>query len=262
MSSHQFIQERIMRTREKLIQARVSAFEKDGREGLAPHPRRRHPMLNQTPPEPEQRLLAMTQEYPLYSYVKIDNQLKLAGALGLPAYFVRGRLRGWAGSMPRPSSMPHCSCAAAKRHLSMLPVTAVDLLHDRVLPHYEATGMSLELVLTDHGRLDCGRPLRHPCKLCLTVHRMEHRKTNRCIRRRPTASASALTAPPRKSFFRTWLSEETLQSQSASCRRIWTASSTATTRSGATRATAPRAGSRRRPLPTAWRWPRCPRPMK
>src|SRR2546422_123364 len=101
-----------MSTREKLIQARISmlaladelqnisrackvagisrshfyeikeAFEKFGREGLAPQPRRRPRMPNQTPPELEARLLEMTAEYPTYSYVRIADQLKL---IGVPA---------------------------------------------------------------------------------------------------------------------------------------------------------------------------------
>lgn len=101
-----------MSTREKLIQARVDAstgrrapehqpgvqdrrdrarshfyeikdaFEKYGRDGLAPQPRRRPRMPNQTPPEIEQQILAMTRQYPTYSYVKIADQLKL---IGVPA---------------------------------------------------------------------------------------------------------------------------------------------------------------------------------
>ena len=40
------------------------AFEKYGREGLAPQSRRRPRMPNQTPPELEQRILEMTEQYP------------------------------------------------------------------------------------------------------------------------------------------------------------------------------------------------------
>jgi len=82
-----------MSTREKLIQARISmlgladelqnisrackvagisrthfyeikdAFEKYGRDALAPQPRRRPRMPNETPPELEGQILAMTREY-------------------------------------------------------------------------------------------------------------------------------------------------------------------------------------------------------
>ena len=109
---HQLLEERTMSTREKLIQARISmlaladelqnisrackvagisrthfyeikeAFERYGREGLAPQPRRRPRMPNQTPPELEAQILGTTREYPTTSYVKIADQLKL---IGVPA---------------------------------------------------------------------------------------------------------------------------------------------------------------------------------
>jgi transposase len=100
---------RLMSTREKLIKARLGllalaqelqnvrlackragisksyfyeireAYEKYGSEGLAPQPRRRPRMPNQTPPEMEQRILQMTEQYPTYSYVRISGQLRLIG---------------------------------------------------------------------------------------------------------------------------------------------------------------------------------------
>lgn len=263
-----------MSTREKLIQARVSmlaladelqnisrackvagisrshfydvkdAFEKYGREGLAPHPRRRPRMPNQTPPELEQSILAMTKEYPIYSYVKIADQLKLVGVpasasavrgvwlrqgllkkydrllwlereaavtggpltervakllaryqrqqvtdpeqhveapypgyLGCQDTYFVGTLKGVGRVYAQTFVDAHCSWAAAKLYLSKLPMTAVDLLHDRVLPQYEGAGVSLERVLTDNGREYCGRPLHHPYELYLTVQQMEHRNT-------------------------------------------------------------------------------------
>jgi transposase len=262
-----------MSTREKLIQARVSmlaladelqnisrackvagisrshfyevkeAFEKYGRDGLAPQARRRPRMPNQTPPEIEQQILAMTREYPTYSYVKISDQLKLIGvpaaasavrgvwlrqglltryerllwlereaaATGGPltervakllakyqrqrldpeqhveapypgylgrqdTYFV-GTLKGVGRVYAQSFVDANNSWAAAKLYLSKIPMTAVDLLHDRVLPVYEATGIPLERVLTDNGREFCGRALQHPFELYLTVQQIEHRNT-------------------------------------------------------------------------------------
>lgn len=57
------------------------AFEKYGAEGLAPQPRRRPQMPNQTPtpPELEARILEMTEQFPTYSYIRISQQLKLVG---------------------------------------------------------------------------------------------------------------------------------------------------------------------------------------
>jgi len=55
------------------------AFEKFGREGLAPQTRRRPKMPNQTPPELEAKVLEMTEQYPTASYIRVSQQLRLIG---------------------------------------------------------------------------------------------------------------------------------------------------------------------------------------
>jgi hypothetical protein len=55
------------------------AFERYGRDGLAPTVRRRPRMPNETPSELVARILDMTAEYPTYSYVRISQQLRLVG---------------------------------------------------------------------------------------------------------------------------------------------------------------------------------------
>lgn len=67
--------------------------------------------------------------------------------------------------------------AFSKLYLSKLPMTAVDLLHDRVLPFYDAQGVALERILSDNGREYCGRPLHHPFELYCLVQQIEHRTT-------------------------------------------------------------------------------------
>ena len=56
-------------------------------------------------------------------------------------------------------------------------MTACDLLYDRVLPFYEALGVTLGAVLTDNGREFCGRPAAHPYELLLGMEGIEHRTT-------------------------------------------------------------------------------------
>ncbi len=51
-----------------------------------------------------------------------------------------------------------------------MPVTAAELLYDRVLPFYEALGVEVKAVLTDNGREFCGRPESHPYELMLALH--------------------------------------------------------------------------------------------
>jgi transposase InsO family protein len=70
-----------------------------------------------------------------------------------------------------------CSLAFAKVYNSKLPITAADLLYDRVLPFYEALGVSVGAVLTDNGREFCGRPETHPYELLVAMEDIEHRTT-------------------------------------------------------------------------------------
>ena len=44
----------------------------------------------------------------------------------------------------------------AKLYLSKIPMTAFDLLHDRVLPVHEQAGVALERILTDKGASTAG----------------------------------------------------------------------------------------------------------
>jgi transposase InsO family protein len=54
------------------------------------------------------------------------------------------------------------------------PVTAADLLDDRVLPFFDAHGVLLQRILTDRGTAYCGAPDRHPDELSLAVEGIEH----------------------------------------------------------------------------------------
>lgn len=49
-----------------------------------------------------------------------------------------------------------CSFAFAKVYTSKMPITACDLVHDRVLPFYEALGCDVSAVLTDNNN-NCRR---------------------------------------------------------------------------------------------------------
>lgn len=70
----------------------------------------------------------------------------------------------------------HCSLGFAKLYLSKVPMTAVDVLNDRVLPFYEEHDVEPEHLLTDHGTEFCGRPLQHPFELYLAISQLEHRR--------------------------------------------------------------------------------------
>ncbi len=55
------------------------AYETFGKEGLVPKIRHKPQMPNQIPPELERQILAMTEQYPTYSYLRLADQLKLVG---------------------------------------------------------------------------------------------------------------------------------------------------------------------------------------
>jgi transposase InsO family protein len=72
----------------------------------------------------------------------------------------------------------HCSLGFGKLYLSKVPMTAVDVLNDRVLPFYEEHGVEIDHLLTDNGRETCGRPLAHPFELFLAINQIAHRRTD------------------------------------------------------------------------------------
>jgi transposase InsO family protein len=65
----------------------------------------------------------------------------------------------------------------AKVYTSKMPITACDLMHDRVLPSYENLGINVGAVLTDDGREFCGKPESYPYDLLLAVEGIKHRTT-------------------------------------------------------------------------------------
>lgn len=99
------------------------------------------------------------------------------GYLGNQDTYYVGTLKGTGRIYLQSFVDAHCSLGFGKLYLSKIPMTAVDLLNDRVLPFYEAEGIDLERILTDNGREYSGRPLQHPYELYLAVQQIEHRNT-------------------------------------------------------------------------------------
>jgi transposase InsO family protein len=71
----------------------------------------------------------------------------------------------------------HSRYAWGRLYTSKLPVTAVHLLNEDVLPFCEKHGAQIKTVLSDNGREYCGKPDRHPYELFLQLEGIEHRKT-------------------------------------------------------------------------------------
>lgn len=67
--------------------------------------------------------------------------------------------------------------AFGRLYTSKLPLTAVHVLNNDVLPFFETHGVRIETVLSDNGREYCGRPDHHPFELFLQLEGIEHRTT-------------------------------------------------------------------------------------
>src|SRR6516225_4913554 len=65
----------------------------------------------------------------------------------------------------------------AKLYDRKTPITAADLLNDRVLPFFEEQGVRLLRVLTDRGTEYCGNPERHQYELYLAIEYIDHSRT-------------------------------------------------------------------------------------
>lgn len=67
--------------------------------------------------------------------------------------------------------------AFGRLYTSKLPVTAVHVLNEDVLPFFERQGVVVQTILADNGREFCGRPEHHPYELFLQLEGIEHRTT-------------------------------------------------------------------------------------
>lgn len=67
--------------------------------------------------------------------------------------------------------------AQAKLYTTKTPITAADLLNDRVLPFFAEHGMGIIRMLTDRGTEYCGKPETHDYQLYLALNDIEHTKT-------------------------------------------------------------------------------------
>jgi transposase InsO family protein len=71
----------------------------------------------------------------------------------------------------------YAKVAFAKLYDRKTPITAADLLNDRVVPFYDEHGIPLSRVLTDRGTEFCGRPEHHEYELYLAVEDIDHTRT-------------------------------------------------------------------------------------
>jgi transposase InsO family protein/transposase-like protein len=99
------------------------------------------------------------------------------GALVAVDTFFVGVLKGVGKVYLQTAIDCHSRYAWARLYTNKLPLTAVQLMNNDVLPTFEAHSTRIETVLSDNGREFCGREDRHPYELFLQLEAIEHRTT-------------------------------------------------------------------------------------
>lgn len=99
------------------------------------------------------------------------------GYLGSQDTFYVGTLKGVGRIYQQTFVDTYSKVALAKLYTMKTPITAADLLNDRVLPFFESHGLGILRVLTDRGTEFCGRVEYHDYQLYLAVNDIEHTKT-------------------------------------------------------------------------------------
>ncbi|KAA3628696.1 MAG: IS481 family transposase [Proteobacteria bacterium] len=99
------------------------------------------------------------------------------GYLGSQDTYYVGTIKGIGRIYQQTFVDTYSKVAACKLYTTKTPITAADLLNDRVLPLLESEGIDLLRILTDRGTEFCGRPERHDYQLYLAINDIDHTRT-------------------------------------------------------------------------------------
>ena len=99
------------------------------------------------------------------------------GYCGAQDTFYVGTLKGVGRLYQQTFVDTYAKVGFAKLYDRKTPLTAADLLNDRVIPFYEEHGIPLQRVLTDRGTEYCGTHDRHEYELYLAVEDIDHTRT-------------------------------------------------------------------------------------
>ena len=99
------------------------------------------------------------------------------GYLGSQDTFYVGTLKGVGRIYQQTYIDTYAKVGFAKLYTTKTPITAADLLNDRVLAFYEEHKLPLLRVLTDRGTEYCGNVEQHPYELYLAMNDIDHTKT-------------------------------------------------------------------------------------
>jgi transposase InsO family protein len=99
------------------------------------------------------------------------------GYCGAQDTFYVGTLKGVGRIYQQTFIDTYSKVGFAKVYDRKTPLTAADLLNDRVMPFFDEQEINLLRVLTDRGTEYCGNPERHEYELYLAIENIDHSKT-------------------------------------------------------------------------------------
>ncbi len=99
------------------------------------------------------------------------------GYLGSQDTFYVGNLKGVGRIYQQTFVDTYSKVAFVKLYTTKTPITAADILNDKVLPFFEAHELPMLRILTDRGTEYCGRVEQHDYQLYLAINDIDHTKT-------------------------------------------------------------------------------------
>ena len=99
------------------------------------------------------------------------------GYLGSQDTFYVGNLKGVGRIYQQTFVDTYSKVAFAKLYTTKTPITAADILNDKVLPYFEQQELPMLRILTDRGTEYCGRVDHHDYQLYLAINDIDHTKT-------------------------------------------------------------------------------------
>ena len=99
------------------------------------------------------------------------------GYLGSQDTYYVGTMKGVGRIYQQTFIDTYSSMGFAKLYTTKQPITAADLLNDRVLPFFDEQGVPVLRILTDRGTEYCGKPDAHDYQLFLALNDIDHTRT-------------------------------------------------------------------------------------
>jgi transposase InsO family protein len=91
--------------------------------------------------------------------------------------FYVGTLKGVGRVYQQTAIDTYAKVAFAKLYDTKTPITAADLMNDRVVPFFDEHEIAVNRVLTDRGTEYCGKPESHEYELYLAIEDIDHTRT-------------------------------------------------------------------------------------